>query len=133
MEYKIYGLHWPESPDIVYVGQTKMKLRQRIALHRKKKHRELQITLIEGGLTKDQADEREIYWIKYYDTYHNGLNHTEDGQAYPPKKERKLKRYNKSKQKMKIQRDLRRNARLLLADHEYQVLMNGLTDYKFKK
>ena len=29
--------------------------------------------------TTDKLDEREIYWIKYYDTFYNGYNHTLGG------------------------------------------------------
>ena len=30
---------------------------------------------------QDKLDEREVYWIEYYDSYHNGYNETFGGQG----------------------------------------------------
>ena len=45
--------------------------------------------------SKDQLDEREIYWIDYYDTFNNGYNMTHGGQGsygwkYNPEEMKKL-------------------------------------------
>lgn len=36
-------------------------------------------SIIEDNIPKDKLDEREIYWIDYYDTYNNGYNETRGG------------------------------------------------------
>lgn len=38
--------------------------------------------IIETGEGNDWANEREIYWIKFYDSYKNGYNATPGGQNY---------------------------------------------------
>lgn len=43
--------------------------------------------IIETGIqTQEEADSREIYWIQYYDSYHNGYNSTTGGDANIAKK-----------------------------------------------
>ena len=37
--------------------------------------------ILEDNLTAEAANEREQYWIKYYDTYHNGYNQTMGGEG----------------------------------------------------
>ena len=34
--------------------------------------------------TKEQLNEKERYWVSYYDTYRNGYNATEGGDGFPP-------------------------------------------------
>lgn len=40
-------------------------------------------TIIEDNVPLDKLDEREIYWIKYYDTYKHGLNSSKGGDYNP--------------------------------------------------
>lgn len=47
--------------------------------------------IIEVNLTQEQANEREIYWIAFYDSFHNGYNMTEGGQNWPDWTEEKRK------------------------------------------
>lgn len=35
--------------------------------------------VVEDNIPEDQLDEREVYWIDYYDSYNNGYNLTEGG------------------------------------------------------
>lgn len=44
----------------------------------KYKEQNFQFTIIEQ-CNEDELNEREIYWIAYYDSYHNGYNQTEGG------------------------------------------------------
>lgn len=82
--------------DKVYIGQTRFPIQRRFYEHcydatkYNAKHRPLysainkygpehfHIELIEET---DQPMEREIYWIKYYDSYHNGYNATMGGEG----------------------------------------------------
>lgn len=36
-------------------------------------------SIIEMDVPEDQLDEREIYWIRFFDSYRNGYNLTEGG------------------------------------------------------
>lgn len=92
--YTIYMItHKPTN--LKYIGQTTMKPMERLIRHladywiyhhpvttklREVISRTNQIDdfhldiLEEGFMTKEQANDREQYWISYYDTFHNGLN-----------------------------------------------------------
>lgn len=83
----------------IYVGQTTQTLKERFQKHcwgatikdkyhlnmaikqaiRKYGKENFTIELIEE-VEKDKLDEREVYWIKYYDSYHKGYNCTLGGQ-----------------------------------------------------
>ena len=79
----------------VYIGQTRKTIQERFQEHLKKAkihtnrylydamnkygYNNFIITQIEECLDI-KLDEREIYWIKYYDTYNNGYNLTTGGQ-----------------------------------------------------
>lgn len=95
MNYKIYGLKVIYSDEIRYVGYTKRTLEQRLYHHffdaksgltyRKCNwirfnNYNIEITLIEDGLTYEQALEREVYWVKQYK---NLVNMTEGGDKNP--------------------------------------------------
>lgn len=74
-KFKIYKLI--KDDRVVYIGRIGYHhyLCRRAAKHRYDKKDFDSYELIE--LTDDPT--REAYWIKYYDTYNNGLNLTEDG------------------------------------------------------
>lgn len=38
-----------------------------------------ELIILEDNLTKEQLNEREIYWISFYDTYFNGYNQSIGG------------------------------------------------------
>lgn len=40
-----------------------------------------QVTILESGIKRELLDEREIYWIAYYDSYNNGYNETKGGRG----------------------------------------------------
>lgn len=100
----IYGYKKIDEDRIVYVGQS-VNLESRHAQHVKydpynPKTREYnyplsrgirkygpsayQLVILEDNIPKELLDEREIYWIKYYDTYYHGYNQTTGG-ASPTK------------------------------------------------
>lgn len=80
----------------MYIGQTKQRLSDRWADHKKNfltlqdnmaihkamyKYGKSSFVLEEiEKCDNDLLDEREIYWIAFYDTYHNGYNSTPGGQ-----------------------------------------------------
>lgn len=93
-ENVIYAYVKKENNKIVYVGQT-VDLNTRHKQHIKydafninnkeynyplsrgiRKYGEdaYELIILEDNLTKEQLNEREIYWIAYYDTYFNGYN-----------------------------------------------------------
>jgi group I intron endonuclease len=93
--YKIYS----DKTNLVYIGQTKRTLERRFYEHLKRSeentnNRKLynafqeygtesfHIKLIETCNIKD-LDEREKFWISYYDSYNNGLNATTGGASRP--------------------------------------------------
>lgn len=91
--YKI----WNELNDNVYIGQTIRPLSARWKEHtqrykyienhlylamRKYGIQYFHIELIEECLEKD-LDEREKYWIAYYNSYYDGYNETIGGQGIP--------------------------------------------------
>lgn len=96
--YKVYGLSTKDNPDLIrYIGITKNNLNVRLTKHKndaktliKNKHKKywilkhwdnIVITPIEEGIkTINEANTREIYWIKYYkDKSFNLLNVTNGG------------------------------------------------------
>lgn len=88
--------------DKVYIGQTKLSLSERFKKHIYdsktpcKKHRPLFLAFEKYGIENfyieliedcdsEFADEREIYWIKYFNSYNeNGYNATIGGTMYEP-------------------------------------------------
>ena len=98
-ENVIYAYVKKENNKIVYVGQT-VDLNTRHKQHIKydafninnkeynyplsrgiRKYGEdaYELIILEDNLTKEQLNEREIYWIAYYDTYFNGYNQSTGG------------------------------------------------------
>lgn len=85
--------------DKVYIGQTTMTIQERWMLHRKpstikdkidyKFYQALDLygeesffyELLEGEIPVDKLDEREMYYIKQYDSYHGGYNGTNGGKG----------------------------------------------------
>ena len=95
--YSIYKIT-NENNDKLYIGQTAFDIKKRFKEHIGKaksgnyNHRPLysamnkygintfHIELIENGLTKEEANEREKYWISYFGTFNNnGYNATIGG------------------------------------------------------
>ena len=95
----IYAYKKKSTNKIVYVGQT-INLQDRHKRHikydpfdialreydyplsrgiRKYGESEYQLIILENNLTKEQLNDREKYWIQYYDTYFNGYNQTIGG------------------------------------------------------
>ena len=95
----IYAYKKKSSNKIVYVGQT-VNLEYRNKQHidydpynknnreynyplsrgiRKYGKEEYELLILEDNLLKEDLDEREKYWIKYYDTYFNGYNQSLGG------------------------------------------------------
>lgn len=81
-----------------YIGQTKKTIQERFKRHiiasneKRNKNILLYNAIKKYGIDKfiielieeckfDNLDEREIYWIKYYDTYNNGYNLTIGGKS----------------------------------------------------
>lgn len=100
----IYAYKKKSQDKIVYVGQT-IALEQRHKQHmlydpfnkntkeynyplsrgiRKYGIDEYELIILEEDIPLEQLDDREKYWIKYYDTYWNGYNQTTGG-ASPTK------------------------------------------------
>ena len=99
MKNVIYAYKKKSSDKIVYVGQTN-NLEYRHKQHikydpynpnnveynyplsrgiRKYGEDEYELIIIEDDLLQEQLNEREIYWIKFYDTYFNGYNQSIGG------------------------------------------------------
>lgn len=95
----IYAYVKKENNKIVYVGQT-VDLNTRHKQHIKydpfnmnnkeynyplskgiRKYGEdaYELIILEDNLTREQLNEREIYWISFYDTYFNGYNQSIGG------------------------------------------------------
>ena len=95
----IYAYKKRESGKIVYVGQT-VDLDTRHKQHiqydpfninnkeydyplsrgvRKYGEDAYELIILEDNLKKEQLNEREIYWISFYDTYFNGYNQSTGG------------------------------------------------------
>lgn len=96
----IYAYKKISDDKIVYVGQT-VNLNNRDYRHkkidpyddtlkeynyplsrgiRKYGENEYELIILEDNLQRDQLNEREKYWIKYYDTYYHGYNQSLGGQ-----------------------------------------------------
>ena len=104
MKNVIYAYKKKSSNKIVYIGQTNnldYRHRQHIKYDpynsnnkeynyplsrgiRKYGENEYELIILEDNLRLDQLNDREIYWIKYYDTYFNGYNQSTGG-ANPAK------------------------------------------------
>lgn len=120
--YRIYNVDTNES----YVGQTDKTIDYRFKEHIREAKRSLRgekrdfsffhrallyygidhfkIEMLEET-SKELGDEREMYWIDYYDSYYNGYNSTKGGQSRPLS-ELQMEANNKWKekpQKMNIQ------------------------------
>lgn len=106
--YKILDL---KKNKIIYVGQyngnNKYYEGSGLILNRykkkygTKKYRErFKLIKIEECFL-DQLDEREIYWIKYYNTYYDGLNLTEGGSVNLAKNNIKGKKFPQKSEKLK--------------------------------
>ena len=99
MENVIYAYKKKSSNKIVYVGQTNnldYRHKQHIKYDpynpnnveynyplsrgvRKYGEDEYELIILEDNLLQSQLNEREIYWIKFYDTYFNGYNQSTCG------------------------------------------------------
>lgn len=99
MKNVIYAYKKKSSNKIVYVGQTNnldYRHKQHIKYDpynpnnreynyplsrgiRKYGEDEYELIILEDDLLQDQLNEREIYWIKFYDTYFNGYNQSTGG------------------------------------------------------
>ena len=98
-ENLIYAYIKKDIDKVVYVGQT-TNLKERNKQHikydpfnqnnkefnyplsrgiRKYGEEAYELIILEEGLKKEQLNEREKYWIKFYDTYFNGYNQTIGG------------------------------------------------------
>lgn len=84
--YKIYA-HKNKINNKYYIGQTHQKLEQRwkngegykncskfYAAIKKYGWNNFEHIILENNLTEFQVDEREKYWIQYYDSINNGYN-----------------------------------------------------------
>ena len=86
--------------DKIYIGQTTTSLEKRFRGHLGDMEREVNnkfynamkkhgaenfyIEPIEIGINSlESLSEREVFWIRYYDTYNNGYNSTEGGEISP--------------------------------------------------
>jgi uncharacterized protein YerC len=99
MKNVIYAYNKKSSNKIVYVGQTNnldYRHKQHIKYDpynlnnkeynyplsrgiRKYGEDEYELIILEDDLLQSQLNEREIYWIKFYDTYFNGYNQSTGG------------------------------------------------------
>lgn len=89
--YKI----WNEVNDNLYIGQTSTSISARWSNHKQKskeKNTHLYLAMRKYGIDKfhieeleevpnEQLDEREKYWIAFYNTYYNGYNSTLGGEG----------------------------------------------------
>jgi len=83
----------------VYIGQTKQTLSDRISKHyckskdksktyhfmnalRKYSKQDWEWKVLEDNIDNAIIDERETYWIDYYDSFNNGYNSTSGGSTY---------------------------------------------------
>lgn len=95
----IYAYKKKSNNKVIYVGQT-VNLEYRHKQHiewdpfninnveynyplsrgiRKYGENAYELIILEEGLAKEQLNERERYWIRFYDTYFNGYNQTPGG------------------------------------------------------
>jgi hypothetical protein len=100
----IYAYKKVDTQKIVYVGQTtQLEVRHRQHIHydpfnlnnreydyplsrgvRKYGENAYELIILEDNLKEEDLNEREKYWIKYYNTYWQGYNQTIGG-SYPTK------------------------------------------------
>lgn len=101
MNNVIYAYKKIDTDQIVYIGQT-VNLELRHYRHikvdpfneklkeynyplsrgiRKYGIEAYKLIILEDNLKKEDLDEREKYWIQYYDTYYNGYNQTAGGNS----------------------------------------------------
>jgi len=95
MEYIIYK-HTSKTSGKSYIGKTSSTVKKRFNEHvNHAKNNKIKTTHFHNALLKygkedfeteilehsiyKNVDEREIYWIKYFDTYENGYNQTKGG------------------------------------------------------
>jgi group I intron endonuclease len=93
-----YDFHVPDGRKRLYFGLTKQEFSQRMKTHnthskditysfslklynclRKYGFENFTKIVLQDGLTFEEADVAERYWIAKYDSFHNGLNSTEGG------------------------------------------------------
>lgn len=87
--------------DKVYIGQTIQSVERRFNKHKNDSLKDYGVyktnkfyraikkygfenfyyEILEDNINEERLDEREIYWIKYYNSYENGYNSTLGGQA----------------------------------------------------
>ena len=99
MNNVIYAYKKKSSNQIVYVGQTNnidYRHKQHVKYDpynpnskeynyplsrgiRKYGEEEYELIILEDNLLQSQLNEREIYWIKFYNTYFNGYNQSTGG------------------------------------------------------
>lgn len=97
----IYAYIKKETDEVKYIGQTN-NLSFRIWQHKYNSYCEkrkeynyplsralrkygedaFEIKILEDNLTEDEANEREVYWIRFYDTCFKGYNQNIGGQAW---------------------------------------------------
>lgn len=80
----------------IYIGQTSATLKNRIAKHKEVVstsschiHRAInkygweafEVSVVEENIPNEKLNEREIYWIEYYNSYENGYNMNRGGEG----------------------------------------------------
>ena len=97
--FKVYKITCKVNNKI-YIGQTIESLTQRFNRHmgyqkdehdtkfyraiRKYGKDNFDYVVLEDNIERSMLNDREIYWIKYYDTFKNGYNMTEGGHQPSP-------------------------------------------------
>jgi len=93
--FKIYK-HTFKTSGKSYIGKTSQSIKERLSGHCRRAynknsqthfHRairkygitDIETTLLESSVNDDIINEREIFWITYFDTYKNGYNMTTGG------------------------------------------------------
>lgn len=64
----------------VYFEQNKILGNLIYRAIRKYKSRSFTLEVLESNINTEELNEREIYWIEYYDSFHNGYNMTSGGE-----------------------------------------------------
>ena len=132
MEENIYGIIYKFTSKTTkksYIGQTiSSNLKRRIYRHRTDKidshfyrardkygFDDFEFSIIETNISlkdgKKLLDEREIYWIRYYDSYNNGYNSTpggHGGNTYSKKTNEELLEIKKKLSISKVKQDKKR-------------------------
>ena len=101
----IYKIQNKENGKI-YIGQTQTSLKNRLAKHNEVVftsnchiHRAIRkygwdaftVEVIEENITNENLNEREKYWIEYYNSYENGYNMNRGGEGRVIKEDQVLK------------------------------------------